>query len=164
MYAVSVAVLEGGEPASGVVIASATGERWWASQGSGAYKNGRRIRVAATTDLSDALIGTGFPFKAMHLLDEYLGQLGRVLSGSAGIRRGGAAALDLAYLASGSLDAFWELDLFPWDYMAGVILIREAGGVIRRIDGSPIGLDPGTVLAAASSDLARALESLVDCG
>ncbi len=93
-----------------------------------------------------------------------LGQLGRVLRGSAGIRRGGAAALDLAYLASGSLDAFWELDLFPWDYMAGVILIREAGGVIRRIDGSPIGLDPGTVLAAANSDLARAIESLVNNG
>ena len=164
MYAVSVAVLEGEEPASGVVIAPATGERWWASHGGGAYKDGRRIRVATTTDLTDALIGTGFPFKAMHLLDEYLGQLGRVLRGSAGIRRGGAAALDLAYLASGSLDAFWELDLFPWDYMAGVILIREAGGVIRRIDGSPIGLDPGTVLAAANSDLARAIESLVNNG
>ena len=162
MYAISVAVLEDGSPAAAVVIAPATGERWWAIQGGGAFKNGRRVRVSAATGIRTALIGTGFPFKAIHLLPDYLGQLGRVIQGSAGARRAGSAALDLAYLASGQLDAFWELDLFPWDYMAGVLLIREAGGVVSRVDGSPVGLEPGSVLAAANPGLAEQLRQLVE--
>jgi myo-inositol-1(or 4)-monophosphatase len=160
MYAVSVALVVGGEPEVGVVIAPATAERWWATRGGGAFKNGRRALVSSPPGIRTALVGTGFPFKAIHLLDDYLAQLGRVIRGTAGVRRGGAAALDLAYVASGALDAFWEIDLFPWDYMAGVLLIREAGGVVRRVDGSPIGLEPGTVLAAASPELADALAAL----
>jgi myo-inositol-1(or 4)-monophosphatase len=161
MYAVSIAVVERGEPAVGVVHAPATGERWWASRGAGAFKNGRPIRVSSTPSLRTALVGTGHPFKAIHLLDRYLGQLGRVIQGSAGVRRGGAAALDLAYVASGIFDAFWELDLFPWDYMAGVLLIREAGGVISRMDGSPVGLEPGSILAGASPALAAELAAVL---
>ncbi len=107
------------------------------------------------------MIGTGFPFKAIHLLPDYLGQLGRVIQGSAAARAG-SAALDLAYLASGQLDAFWELDLFPWDYMAGVLLIHKAGGVVSRVDGSPVGLEPGSVLAAANPGLAEQLRQLVE--
>jgi len=162
MYAVSIAVVERGEPVVSVVHAPATGERWWATRGEGAFKNGRPIRVSSATTLRTALVGTGYPFKAIHLLDRYLGQLGRVIQGSAGVRRGGAAALDLAYVASGIFDAFWELDLFPWDYMAGVLLIREAGGVISRVDGSPVGLEPGSILAGANAALASELGTLVN--
>lgn len=161
MHAVSVAVVVNGEPEVGVVICPATGERWWATRGRGAFKGGRRLRVSSPPDLRTALVGTGFPFKALHLLDRYLGQLGRVLQASAGVRRGGAAALDLAYVAAGALDAFWELDLRPWDWMAGVVLIREAGGVVERVDGSPIGLEPGSVLCAATPEIASALRALV---
>jgi myo-inositol-1(or 4)-monophosphatase len=161
MYAVSIAVVEGGEPTVGVVHAPATGERWWASRGAGAFKNGRPIRVSSARSLRAALVGTGYPFKAIHLLDRYLGQLGRVIQRSAGVRRGGAASLDLAYVASGIFDAFWELDLHPWDYMAGVLLIREAGGVISRLDGSPVGLEPGSILAGASPALAAELAAVV---
>ncbi|MSR35986.1 MAG: inositol monophosphatase [Gemmatimonadetes bacterium] len=161
MYCVSVAVLVGGTPEAGVVACPSTSERWWATRGGGAFKSGRRIRVSDPQDLRTALVGTGFPFKALHLLDEYLAQMGRVLRNSAGVRRGGAAAIDLAYVASGSLDAFWELDLKPWDVMAGVLLIREAGGVVARLDGSPIDIEPGSLLAAANPELAEALRAVV---
>ena len=161
MYAVSVAAVIDGTPEVGVVACPATGERWWATRGGGAFKNGRRIRVSSPPDLRTALIGTGFPFKALHRLDEYLGQLGRVLRGSAGVRRGGSASLDLAYVASGSLDAFWELELKPWDVMAGVLLIREAGGVVERIEGGPIDLQAGSVLCGASAEIAAALRAVV---
>jgi myo-inositol-1(or 4)-monophosphatase len=90
--------------------------------------------------------------------------MGRVLRNSAGVRRGGAAAMDLAYVASGSLDAFWELDLKPWDVMAGVLLIREAGGVVARVDGSPVDIEPGSLLAAATPELADALRAVVRNG
>ena len=161
MYCVSVAVVVDGRPEAGVVAAPATGERWWATRGGGAFKSGRPIRVSSPPDLKTALIGTGFPFKALHLLDGYLGQLGRVLRGSAGVRRGGAAALDLAYVAQGSLDAFWELDLRPWDVMAGVLLIQEAGGFVSRVEGGPVDLESGSVLAAATPELACKLAGLI---
>ena len=161
MYAVSIAVLSGGVPEAGVVQCPTTGERWWATNGGGAFKNGLPLRVSSPHDLRTALVGTGFPFKTLHFLEKYLDQLGRVLEGSAGVRRGGAAALDLAYLASGSLDAFWELDLKPWDIMAGVLLVQEAGGVVTRLDGSAVDLTAGTLLGAATPELARALAELV---
>ena len=161
MYATSIAVLLGGVPEAGVVQCPPTGERWWATKGGGTFKSGRPVRVSSPHDLRTALVGTGFPFKTLHVLDSYLGQLGRVLKGTAGVRRGGAAALDLAYLASGALDAFWELDLKPWDVMAGVLLIQEAGGVVTRVDGSAVDLEAGSVLCAATPELARALAELV---
>jgi myo-inositol-1(or 4)-monophosphatase len=161
MYSVSVALVLNGTPEVGVVVCPATSERWWATRGGGAFKNGRPIRVSSPPDMATALVGTGFPFKALHLLDDYLGQLGRVLRNSAGVRRGGSAALDLAYLASGSLDAFWELLLYPWDVMAGVLLIQEAGGVVTRLDGSAVDLEPGPLLAAANPELSRHLAELV---
>jgi myo-inositol-1(or 4)-monophosphatase len=164
MYSVSIAAVIDGTPEVGVVACPSTGERWWATRGGGASKNGRGIRVSSPPDLRTALVGTGFPFKALDRLDEYLGQLGRVLRGSAGVRRGGSAALDLAYLASGSLDAFWELELRPWDVMAGVLLIQEAGGVVGRMDGSPVDLEDGSLLAGATSQVAEGLRELVRGG
>ena len=161
MYATSIAVLSGGVPEAGVVQCPTTGERWWATNGGGAFKNGRPVKVSTPPDLRTALVGTGFPFKALHVLEKYLGQLGRVLRASAGVRRGGAAALDLAYLASGSLDAFWELDLKPWDVMAGVLLVKEAGGVVTRLDGSAVDLEPGSILGAATPEIASSLADML---
>lgn len=161
MYAASVAVAVRGRPVAGAVSCPSTGERWWAARGRGAWKNGRRIRVSPMETLREALVGTGFPFKALDVLPEYLDQLGRLLERSAGVRRGGAAALDLAYLAEGRLDAFWELFLNPWDFAAGALLVEEAGGLVGRVGGGPLELTPGSVLAANGPELLEAVGEVV---
>lgn len=161
MYAVSVAVAVEGRPVVGVVASAPTSERWWAIRGGGAWKNGRPVRVAPHRDLERCLISTGFPFRTLDQLELYLAQLGAVLRGTSGVRRGGAAALDLAWLAEGRYDAFWELFLNPWDFAAGIVLIEEAGGVVERIDGSPLELAPGDVMAASSRETMEALRGLI---
>jgi myo-inositol-1(or 4)-monophosphatase len=161
MYSVSVAALVDGRTEVGAVACPSTGERWWATRGGGAFKGGRTIHVSAPAELGSALVGTGFPFKALHRLDDYLQQLGRVLRSSAGVRRGGSAALDLAYLAQGSLDAFWELELHAWDVAAGVLLVHEAGGVVSRIGGATVDLEAGSILGAATPELHGQLGALV---
>ena len=163
-YAASVAVAVEGRPVAGAVTCASTGERWWAAEGEGAFKGGRRIAVSGTRRLPDALVGTGFPFKHLDELPRYLGQLGRTLEASSGVRRAGAAALDLCYLAQGSLDAFWELVLMPWDYAAGWLIVHEAGGVMSRLDGSPLDFMPGTVLGANGPDLLEALGEVLSGG
>ena len=109
------------------------------------------------------MVGTGFPFKLLDVLPEYLEEFDRVLRATSGIRRGGSAALDLCYLAQGSLDVFWEKILMPWDFAAGLILVREAGGAVARPDGSELGLGPGPVCCANSpkllGELLKVLES-----
>lgn len=156
-YAASVAVAVDGRPVAGAVVSGSTGERWWAARGEGAFKGGRPIRVSPSRPLKDAMVGTGFPFKLLDRLPEYLGQLDRVLRSSSGIRRAGAAALDLCYLAQGSLDAFWELILHPWDFAAGWVIVEEAGGVLTKLDGSPLELGDFAVKGANSPELLAAL-------
>jgi myo-inositol-1(or 4)-monophosphatase len=156
-YAASVAVAVEGRPLAGAVVSAATGERWWAGRGDGAFRGGLPIRCSPSRPLRDALIGTGFPFKALDRLPEYLAQMDRVLRSSAGIRRAGAAALDLCYLAQGSLDAFWELFLHPWDFAAGWLIVEEAGGVLAKDDGSPLELVDCGVLGANDPELMEAL-------
>ena len=163
-YAASVAVAVDGVPVAGAIAAAATGERWWAARGEGAHKNGRRIRVSQRTALQSALVGTGFPFKLLDRLPEYLGQLDRVLRSASGIRRAGAASLDLCYLAQGSLDAFWELILHPWDFAAGWLLIEEAGGVLVKLDGAPLDLTDNAVLGANGPALRDALAEVLHAG
>ena len=161
MHASSVAVTLDGRALAGAVSCPATGERWWATAGGGAWKNGRRIRASSAEALEGSLVGTGFPFKVLHLLPEYLEQLGRVLNAGGGVRRGGAAALDLCYLAEGRLDGFWELFLNPWDFAAGALITEEAGGRIATLDGDALPLEPGSVLAAGTADfLARLADTL----
>jgi myo-inositol-1(or 4)-monophosphatase len=133
MYCSSVALLHRGEPFAGAVACAPTGEEWAAVRGGGAFRNGQRIHVSDTARFDRALIGTGFPFKVPHVIDRYVEQFGRVLSRVSDIRRAGSAALDLCHLATGYLDGFWELDLKPWDYAAGTLLIREAGGVVNGL-------------------------------
>ncbi|HEX7051446.1 MAG TPA: inositol monophosphatase family protein [Longimicrobiales bacterium] len=138
MYAASVAVLHRGAPVAGAVVSAATGEEWTAVRGGGAFRNGERIGVSAIDRLPRALIGTGFPFKAHELLPAYLHQFDAVLRRTAGIRRAGSAAIDLCYVAAGLLDGFWELDLAPWDYAAGALIVREAGGVASTPTGAAL--------------------------
>lgn len=161
MYCASVGLWDGGRAVAGAVVAPATGERWWAGRGEGAWKDGEPIRVSELKGLERALIGTGFPFKIPDRIPLYLRQLERVLRATAGVRRGGSAALDLCYVAQGTFDAFWELHLQPWDVAAGVAILEEAGGRATRLDGSPLDLETGSVLAAASPELLEALGELV---
>lgn len=169
MFAVSVAVgrrdpaaRAGGKILAGVVAAARTGEEWWAVRGGGAWKSGLPIRVSRVGRLKEALVGTGFPFKEPSLVPRYLGQLGRVLVASSGVRRCGSAALDLCYVAEGILDAFWEeAYLSPWDVAAGSLILEEAGGVALRLDGTPLDLRDGSVLAANSPALLEELGRVV---
>ncbi len=162
MHASSVALAIDGIPAVGAVTCAPTGERWWAARGKGAWKNGARVEVSRVEGTQRALIGTGFPFKSEHLLEEYSAQLVRVLSATGGVRRGGAAAIDLCYLAEGRFDAFWELFLNPWDFAAGWVIVEEAGGVLGRVEGGGLGLSPGTIIGANSPAMKEALHSLLE--
>ena len=137
MYCASVALLHQGVPVAASVVCAATDEEWTAALGDGAYRNGKRIRVSETNQLGRALVGTGFPFKQPHVLPAYLRQFEYIITRVSDLRRGGSAALDLCFLATGYLDGFWELDLRPWDYAAGVLMIREAGGQVTGLSGEP---------------------------
>jgi myo-inositol-1(or 4)-monophosphatase len=146
---------------AGAVVAPRTGERWWARRGQGAFKNGVPITVSPQGPLRRALIGTGFPFKKPELVSGYLEEFRRVLPASSGIRRTGSASMDLCYLAEGILDGFWEDFLSPWDIAAGLVILAEAGGVASRVDGRPIDLSNGSVLAANSTETAQGLRERV---
>ncbi len=160
-FAASVALWANGEPLAGAVVCGSTGERWWAARGEGAFKGGRPISVSRRRPLRDAMVGTGFPFKLLDRMPTYLSQLDRVLRSAGGIRRAGSASIDLCYLAQGSLDAFWELVLSPWDYAAGMLIAQEAGGVVTRLDGSPVDLLDGPIMGASSAELLEELRSVV---
>ncbi|MCB1854290.1 MAG: inositol monophosphatase [Pseudomonadales bacterium] len=147
-YAVSIACLHKGKLEHAVVVDPVRREEFTASRGRGAQLNGRRIRVSRLSGLDGALLGTGIPFKDH--CDDRLGPYSKtveILAGQcAGIRRAGAASLDLAYVAAGRLDAFWEIGLAPWDIAAGALLVREAGGLVADIDASENFLSSGNVV------------------
>ncbi len=143
----SVAVAHRGEIVAGAVAHGSTDQVWTAVRGGGAFLDGRRLRVSAVEPLRLALVGTGFPFKRLDLLPRYLPQFAGVLRHSAGLRRAGSAALDLCHVASGWFDGFWELTLAPWDVAAGILMVREAGGVVTDLAGGDVGLGGGSVLA-----------------
>jgi myo-inositol-1(or 4)-monophosphatase len=136
-YACSVGVTVNGEPVAGCVVDVALGEVFTAHAGGGAFVNGAPIRVSAIGDPTLALIGTGFPFSRMEDVEPYTRQLAQAMRGSAGVRRAGAAALDLVAVAAGRFEAFWETVLSPWDIAAGIVLIREAGGIVTDLSGAP---------------------------
>ena len=148
VYCVSIGVNVAGRLSHGVVYDPVRQELFTASRGDGAQLDGRKIRVSGRRHLADALIGTGFPYRSDQEdnVDAYLSLLGSVLKNSAGVRRPGAAAIDLAYVAAGRLDGFWEFGLKPWDVAAGALLIREAGGIVSGIDGSEKFIDAGHIL------------------
>ena len=148
-YAVSIGALLDGELLAGVVLNAATDEEFVATAGGGATRNGRSIRVASNADPSRALIGTGFPFKNVSRLDEYQRQFAAITKPTAGIRRAGAAALDLCDVACGRFDAFWELNLAPWDVAAGILIVREAGGVVTDLEGRDARVGSGPIVAGS---------------
>jgi myo-inositol-1(or 4)-monophosphatase len=146
-YAVSIGCVVGGTLSVGVVHDVTRGDVYRGATGEGAWLGERRLAVSAVTDPARALVGTGFPFKYPEHLETYLRQFRAVIRASSGIRRAGSAALDLADLAAGRFDAFWELMLAPWDVAAGVVLVREAGGVVTTLAGDPDVLHRGSVVA-----------------
>jgi len=146
-YAISIAAAVDGELQAAVVQQVPRQETYTAARGAGAWHGERRLSVSAIQDPSFALIGTGFPFKDTTSLGEYLSQFARVASQTSGIRRPGSAALDLADVAAGRFDGFWEQRLSAWDVAAGVLLVREAGGKVTDFAGRAIGVEHGPVIA-----------------
>jgi myo-inositol-1(or 4)-monophosphatase len=150
-FAVSIACEYRGKIEHAVVLDPIRREEFTASRGRGAQLNGRRIRVSSRGGLEGALLGTGIPFKSRQSehLPAYCRSLETLAGSCAGIRRAGAAALDLAYVAAGRLDAFWEIGLAPWDIAAGSLLVREAGGLIGDFNGDSNYMDSGNVVCGS---------------
>jgi myo-inositol-1(or 4)-monophosphatase len=150
-YAVSIGALVDGVLRVGVIHDVVRDVAYWGASGHGAWSGAgdeaRRIHVSGLTEPRHALVGTGFPFKDLPVLRRYLDQFAAVMGATSGIRRAGAAALDLADVAAGRLDCFWELTLAPWDVAAGVLLVREAGGTVTTLEGSPDVVQHGAVVA-----------------
>jgi myo-inositol-1(or 4)-monophosphatase len=160
-FAISIGLERQGELVAGVVYDPIKDEMFAAEKGAGAYLNDRRLRVSRRSELPTCLIGTGIP-----VLDwpgrkqGFTVQLDRLSSEVAGIRRLGTASLDLAYVAAGRFDGFWEYDLKPWDMAAGIVLVREAGGLVGRLDGDPHLLGRGTLIASNPAVYERLAELL----
>lgn len=146
-YSVSIAAMIDRDLVSGVVLDVSRSMEYVATKGAGATCNGGPTSVSSRESHRNSLIGTGFPFKALDLLDDYLLQFRSVLTNTSGIRRGGSAAIDLATVASGGMDGFWELHLAPWDVAAGTLIIREAGGLVTNLAGSNSVVTHGPIVA-----------------
>ena len=159
-YAVSIAIQHKGRTEHGVVFDPLRQELFTASRGGGAQLNDRRIRVSNRSSLRSALLGTGFPFGTMPRLDTYLAIFKDLAAPTAGIRRAGAAALDLAYVAAGRLDGFWEFGLKQWDLAAGALLIREAGGLVSAPDGGGDWQTSGDIVAGTPKVFTAMLKAI----
>jgi myo-inositol-1(or 4)-monophosphatase len=147
-FAISIGLERDGEIVAGIVYDPTRDEMFWAEKGAGAYVNDRRLRVSARRQLDEALIATGIPFGGSGDQPVYLATLTRIAAASSGVRRLGAAALDLAYVAAGRYEGYWEFGLKPWDIAAGILLVREAGGFVSDLSGGRGVLESGDVLAA----------------
>lgn len=148
-YAVSIALQHRGQITQAVIFDPAKNELFTATRGRGAFMNEQRIRVGKRINMKEALIGTGFPFREDQDFEEYIRIFRSVSEKTAGIRRAGAAALDLAYVAAGRLDAFWEKGIHAWDIAAGSLLVLEAGGLISDFSGEATFLDSGEVICGS---------------
>lgn len=146
-YAVSIAVKYDGKIQQAVVYDPSRDELFSANRGSGAQLNGKRIRVSKIDRIEKALLGTGIPYTTFHNLEKYLNSFQKIIPKCVGIRRAGAASLDLAYVAAGRLDGFWEYNLKPWDMAAGMLLIQEAGGWVSDIHKDRDCLESGDIIA-----------------
>ncbi len=160
LFAISIALERQGQLVAGVIYNPAMDELYTAERGGGAFLNDRRLRVAARTRLPDTVIGTGVPHLGLGHHGNFLLELRNVMGEVAGIRRLGAASLDLAYVAAGRLDGFWETPLKPWDIAAGILMIREAGGFATDRDGGQGMFENGS-LVAGNETIHRALLGLL---
>jgi len=147
-WAVSIALEHKGEIVSGVVFDAAKDELYWAEKGAGAWMNEKRLRVSGRRNMVDAVFATGVPFGAKTTLPATLQDLARLMPACAGVRRWGAAALDLAYVAAGRFDGYWERELKAWDMAAGMLLVKEAGGMVSAIRDGDQPLEKGAILCA----------------
>ena len=157
VYCTSIALAHKGVVTQAVIYDPVRNDLFTATRGSGAFLNDRRIRVSQETRMEDALIGSGFPFSSMEHQERYLRMFAEVMRKSAGIRRPGSAALDLACVAAGRYDGFWELGLKPWDMAAGTLLIQEAGGLVSDLEGEDRFLQTGHVVAGNPKIFAQLL-------
>jgi myo-inositol-1(or 4)-monophosphatase len=149
--AISLGVWEQGKPTLAVVYNPILEELFWAVQGEGAYCNGRRLKVSTQSKLQNALIATGFPYAKVNAGIEYhwvINCMTNLLPHIQDIRRLGAAAIDLCYLAQGKVEAFYEIDLKPWDVAAGILIVQEAGGQISNVDNQPFDFDDKSIVAS----------------
>jgi myo-inositol-1(or 4)-monophosphatase len=147
-FSISMALARGDDLLAGLVYDPFKDEMFYAEKGLGAFVNDRRLRVSARRELGDAVIGTGLPFRTRGDHPDYLQRLERVMGATAGVRRMGSAALDLAYVAAGRFDGFFEFGLSKWDIAAGLLLVREAGGYAECLTGKGPALESGDVLVA----------------
>ena len=159
-YAVSIAALVDGQLAAGVVLHVPRDEWFTATLGGGAWRDGHRIGVSVIDAPDRALIATGFPYKGGHDIETYLRQMGRLMTHTAGLRRPGSASLDLAGVACGRYEGFWENILAPWDIAAGILIAREAGAIVTDLDGNPCPVAHTAILAANRGMHAWLLERL----
>lgn len=148
----------------GVIYDPLRHECFYASRGNGAQLNERRIRVSQQTQLSGALLGTGFPFRNRTIADRYMPTFNALIGQCAGVRRTGSAALDLAYVACGRLDGLWEFGLRPWDIAAGVLLIKEAGGLVGDMQGGETYMKQGDIVAANPKVFKALLQTINPAG
>ena len=147
-FCISIALERDSAPFAGVIYDPVRDEMFWAEHGRGAYCNERRIRVAARQDAKDAVVATGIPHRGRAGKPGYIEQLAAMMEVATGIRRFGSAALDMAWVAAGRFDAYWEGGLRPWDLAAGIVIVREAGGIVTEVGGGDDMLNTGSVLAA----------------
>jgi len=159
-YAVSIALAHKDVVTQAVIYDPSRNDLFTASRGRGAYLNETRIRVGKRATLKNSLIGTGFPFRQFEYIDAYLAMFRDMIKNSAGVRRAGAAALDLAYVAAGRLDGFWELGLSPWDIAAGSLLITEAGGLVGDLEGEDKFMQQGHIVGGNPKVFAQLIRLL----
>ena len=159
-YCVSIGLLHKGVPTHGVIFDPTRNDLYTASRGRGAFLNDKRLRVAKRDKLIDGLIGTGFPFRRFDHLDAYIAMLKELMTKCAGVRRPGAAALDLAAVAAGRFDGFWEIGLKPWDMAAGVLMVTEAGGLVGDFEGNDTFMEHGQIVAASPKIFSQLLQTI----
>jgi myo-inositol-1(or 4)-monophosphatase len=147
VYGISIALLREGNIVLGVVYHPERDELYWAERGRGAYLNGEAVTVSDQEDIAYSMIASGFPWRSKEFLDPYLATFKEMFLAAAGMRRMGAAAIDLAYTACGRFDGFWEMKLGPWDVAAGILLVEEAGGIVTDFTGQRNFLESGNVVA-----------------
>ncbi|MCF6345747.1 MAG: inositol monophosphatase [Thiomicrorhabdus sp.] len=147
-FCVSIAVKEKGKLTHAAIYDPVRDEMFTASRGRGAFLNNHRMRVSQQKTLNNALLATGFPYHDFSYLDSYMASLKSFMTSTAGVRRAGSAALDLAYVASGRVDGYWEFNLKPWDIAAGALLVQEAGGLATDFQGGENFLNSGNILTA----------------
>jgi myo-inositol-1(or 4)-monophosphatase len=157
-YAVSIALAHKGVLTQAVVYDPTNNELFTATKGAGAYLNDKRIRVSKRNKLEESLIGTGFPYRMFEHVDAYLAIFKEMTKRTTGVRRPGAASLDLAYVACGRLDGFWEFGLSPWDMAAGALLITEAGGLVGDLAGDPNYLVTGNIVGGTPKVFSQILQ------